>query len=78
MFNQPFDSRTVEILLKSAGKIDLEDVQLTISDINGDALNLSQSQSVKLVPINLRWKRCIQIHLIPALKLVLACPWMTM
>ena len=45
MFNQPFDSRTVEILLKSAGKIDLEDVQLTISDINGDALYLSQSQS---------------------------------
>ena len=44
MFNQPFDSRTVEILLKSAGKIDLEDVQLTISDINGDALYLSQSQ----------------------------------
>ena len=45
IFNQPFDSRTVEILLKSAGKIDLEDVQLTISDINGDALYLSQSQS---------------------------------
>ena len=45
MFNQPFDSRTVEILLKSAGKIDLEDIQLTISDINGDALYLSQSQS---------------------------------
>ena len=45
MFNQPFDSRTVEILLKSAGKVDLEDVQLTISDINGDALYLSQSQS---------------------------------
>ena len=45
MFNQPFDSRTVEILLKSVGKIDLEDVQLTISDINGDALYLSQSQS---------------------------------
>ena len=45
MFNQPFDSRTVEILLKSAGKIDLEDVQLTISDINGDALYLSQFQS---------------------------------
>ena len=45
MFNQPFDSRTVEILLKSAGKIDLEDVQLTISDINGDALYIFQSQS---------------------------------
>ena len=45
IFNQPFDSRTVEILLKSAGKIDLEDVQLTISDINGDALYLSQYHS---------------------------------
>jgi len=45
MFNQPFDSRIVEILLKSAGKIDLEDINLTISDINGDALYLSQSQS---------------------------------
>ena len=45
MFNQVFDSRTTEILLLGAGKIDLEDVQLTISDINGDALYLSQSQS---------------------------------
>jgi len=45
MFNQPFDGRTIEILLKSAGGIDLEDVQITISDINGDALYLSQSQS---------------------------------
>ena len=45
LFNQPFDSRTVEILLKGAGKIDLEDVLVTISDINGDALYLSYSQS---------------------------------
>ena len=45
LFNQPFDSRTTEILLKGAEKIDLEDVQLTISDINGDALYLSHSQS---------------------------------
>jgi len=45
LFNQPFDSRATEILLKGAGKIDLEDVQLTISDINGDALYLSHSQS---------------------------------
>jgi hypothetical protein len=47
MFNQPFDSRTTEILLKGAGKIDLEDVLVTISDINGDALYLSYSQSGK-------------------------------
>lgn len=45
LFNQPFDSRTTEILLKGAGKIDLEDVLVTISDINGDALYLSYSQS---------------------------------
>ena len=48
LFNQPFDSRTTEILLKGAGEIDLEDVQLTISDINGDALYLSYSQSGKI------------------------------
>ena len=47
MFNQPFDSRTTEILLKGSGKIDLEDVLVTISDINGDALYLSYSQSGK-------------------------------
>lgn len=45
MFNQSFDSRTTELLLQDAGMIDLEDLQLTISDINGDALYLSQSQS---------------------------------
>jgi hypothetical protein len=51
LFNQPFDSRNVEILLKGAGKIDLEDVQLTISDINGDALYLSYSQSGKIYQV---------------------------
>ena len=45
MFNQPFDSRTTEFLLKGVGNMDLDDLQLTISDINGDALYLSQSQS---------------------------------
>ena len=45
LFNQPFDSRTTEILLKGARLIDLDDIQITISDINGDALYLSQSQS---------------------------------
>jgi len=48
MFNQPFDSRTVEVLLKSSGKLNLEDIQLTISDINGDALYLSQSKGGKI------------------------------
>jgi len=45
LFNQSFDSRTTEILLKGAGLIDLDDIQITISDINGDALYLSHSQS---------------------------------
>ena len=45
LFNQPFDSRTTEFLLKGVGNMDLDDLQLTISDINGDALYLSQSQS---------------------------------
>ena len=45
LFNQPFDSRTTEILLKGARLIDLDDIQITISDINGDALYLSHSQS---------------------------------
>jgi len=47
LFIQPFDSRTTEILLKGAGLIDLDDIQITISDINGDALYLSHSQSGK-------------------------------
>ncbi|NWJ44234.1 T9SS type A sorting domain-containing protein, partial [Marine Group I thaumarchaeote] len=45
LFNQPFDSRTTEILLMGAGLIDLDDIQITISDINGDALYLSHSKS---------------------------------
>jgi len=55
IFNQPFDSRTIEVLLKSAGKKDIDDIKLTISDMNGDALYLSQSedgQSYQTGPYN--------------------------
>ena len=45
MFNQPFDSWTTEILIQSAGDLSIEDVQITVADINGDALYLSHSQN---------------------------------
>ena len=45
MFNQPFDSRTTEILIHSAGNLNMNDIQIIVADINGDALSLSHSQS---------------------------------
>ncbi len=45
MFNQPFDSRTTEILIKSAGDLKMDDIKVTVGDQNGDALYLSHSQS---------------------------------
>ena len=45
MFNQPFDSRTTEILVHSAGNLDMDDIQVTLADINGDELYLSHSQN---------------------------------
>ena len=44
MFNQPFDSRTTEILIHSAGNLDMNDIQVTLADINGDALSVSHLQ----------------------------------
>ena len=44
MFNQPFDSRTTEILIKSAGNLSMDDIQITMADINGDALSVSHFQ----------------------------------
>jgi hypothetical protein len=44
MFNQPFDSRTTEILIHSAENLDMNDVQVTLADINGDALTVSHVQ----------------------------------
>lgn len=45
MFNQPFDSKISEILIKSAGDFTMDDIEATIADINGDVLSLSHSQS---------------------------------
>ena len=45
MFNQPFDSKTTEILIKSAGDIHMDDIEITVADINGDALYLTHSNS---------------------------------
>tara|TARA_B100000945_G_C20353718_1_gene583558 strand:- start:146 stop:1309 length:1164 start_codon:yes stop_codon:yes gene_type:complete len=41
LFNQPFDSHTIELLIHSMGKMDMEDIQVTLSDINGDAISIS-------------------------------------
>jgi hypothetical protein len=46
MFNQPFDSRNIEILIKSSGRdITRNDIEVTVADINGDALYLSYSKN---------------------------------
>ena len=45
MFNKSFDSRTTEILIQSAGNLNMDDMQITVADINGDALYLSHSKS---------------------------------
>ena len=45
MFNQSFDSRTNEILIKSAGNLSLDDIELSVADINGDLLYLTHSNS---------------------------------
>ena len=45
IFNQPFDSRSTEILIKSAGEVDIDNIQVTVADINGDALYLTHSNS---------------------------------
>jgi len=44
MFNQPFDGWTTEILVHSAGKLNMKDIQIIVADINGDALNVSHYQ----------------------------------
>ena len=44
IFNQPFDSRTTELLIKSAGDLKMNDIEVTMADINGDAFYLTHSQ----------------------------------
>jgi len=47
MFNQPFDSREAEILIKSANNLKMDDIEIMVVDINGDDLYLSHSQGGK-------------------------------
>ena len=47
MFNQPFDSRTTELLIHSGANLEMDDFQLIVADINGDDLYLSHSQKGK-------------------------------
>jgi len=44
LFNQPFDSRTIELLVHSAGNMKMDDIQITVADINGDVMSASHSQ----------------------------------
>ena len=43
MFNQAFDSRTNEIFIKSGGDVSLDEIEIAVSDINGDLLYLTYS-----------------------------------
>ena len=44
MFNQPFDSKTIELFVNSAENLEMDDIMVTIADINGDALALNYSK----------------------------------
>ena len=44
IFNQPFDSRRTEILIRSVENLDFDNIDVIVADINGDALYLSHSQ----------------------------------
>ena len=44
IFNEPFDSNTPEILIHSASGLSLDDIEIIVADINGDALSLSKQQ----------------------------------
>ena len=46
MFNQPFDGYHTELLIHSASKYDLNDIQLTLVDINGDVMTTSHVQGI--------------------------------
>ncbi len=47
MFNQPFDGKTTELMIHSAGNLDMNDIEITIADINGDALSGTHLQGNK-------------------------------
>jgi len=45
MFNQPFDSRAAELLMKDGAELDMENIQITAADGNGDIIYLIQTDS---------------------------------
>ncbi len=45
IFNQPFDSRKTEILIKSASVLKMNDIEVTVVDKNGDTIYLSHTKS---------------------------------
>ena len=45
LFNHPFDSRTAELLLKDGAELDVENIQITAADGNGDIIYLIQTDS---------------------------------
>ena len=47
IFNQPFDGYYTEFLLHSASKYDMNDMQLTLVDINGDVITASHVQGIE-------------------------------
>ena len=47
IFNQPFDGYYTEFLLHSASKYDMNDIQLTLVDINGDVITASHVQGIE-------------------------------
>ena len=48
MFNRPFDSRTIELIIHSNDHIDMDDIQISLADINGDLLTATHSQGSKM------------------------------
>ena len=52
IFNTPFDSRTPEIFIKSAGSLNLDDIEIIVADINGNELPQSKAQGTDIVHSN--------------------------
>ena len=49
IFNTPFDSKNPELLIKSAGGLNLDDIEIIVADISGNALPLSKIQGQEIV-----------------------------
>ena len=52
IFNTPFDSKTPELLIKSMGLINVDDIEIIVADINGNALPLLKSKGQDVVYSN--------------------------